>query len=103
MVKLEINKEYLLKLGEAEPINSVYLGIKRYKGGIYKHIFVVCNFAYRSTFTEYRFALGELDKTFLIGDLFNQGTVKIKEPIFKSMNKNQEHFLSPLITKLENQ
>lgn len=44
MVKFERDKEYLLKLGEAEPERSIYLGIKTYARVPNKHAFLSYGF-----------------------------------------------------------
>jgi len=97
MVNLEVNENYLLKLGESEPINSIYLGIKKYKGNRLKHVFLVDTLAYRS-FNEHRFYIGNLDDV-----TFKEGKVYMKNPVFKKINSLEKKFLTPLINKLNNQ
>lgn len=101
MIKLETNKEYLLRLGEANPIKSFYLGLKRYKGDVYKHVFLICYPHNRSSTASSlypRFYLGGINKTDL-----KEGIVHIKEPIFKNLKDDEKSILSRLISKLENQ
>jgi hypothetical protein len=56
MVNLEINKKYSLKLGHAEPIDSIYLGRKRSRRRC-MHVFLAYTLAYR-TYIDYRFYNG---------------------------------------------
>ncbi len=91
----EINKEYLLKLGEADPIISIYLGIKGYKRNSSKHIFVVyglCN----GTQLDPRFYLGKTTDT-----LLKEGMVHIKNPVYKKINGIERKVLNSLIEKLK--
>lgn len=91
----EIHKEYLLKLGEADPINSIYLGIKRYKKNSSKHIFVVYDLCNR-TYLDYRFYLGKTTDTQL-----KEGIIHIKNPVYKKINSIEKDVLSSLIGKLK--
>lgn len=97
MAKFDINKEYSLKLGEADSVNSIYLGVKRYKGDAYRHVFLVYGLSNRS-FMAPRFYLGKLNKV-----TFKEGIIQIKEPLFKKVNPLEEKSLSHLIDKLKNQ
>lgn len=91
----EINKKYLLKLGEADPVNSIYLGIKRYKKNSLKHVFLVYNLCNR-TYLYHRFYLGKTIDTQL-----KKGMVHIKNPVYKKINGIEMKVLSPLIEKLK--
>lgn len=95
-MELKINKEYKLRLGEADPIRSIYMGRKRYRNG-YKHVFLVNEVIYE-TYTDFRFYLGNLDKT-----TFEEGIAKIKSPIYKGVRPLEKELIKPLLSKLENQ
>ncbi len=97
MVKLNINQEYSLKIGEAEPTDSFYLGIKRHRGGINKHVFLIYGLSNRSYMSP-RFYLGSPKRT-----TFKEGIVNIKRPIFRKINSLEERLLVTLIDKLKEQ
>jgi len=96
MVNLEKNKEYSLKLGQADTISSIYLGKKRHRNG-YKHVFLVNSIAYRSHMA-FRFYLGNTNKT-----TFEKGIVKIKEPTSKWIRPLERELIRPLLDRLKNQ
>ncbi len=97
MIKLEINKKYRLKLGEADIISGIYLGIKHFNRKNKRHVFLVYPKEY-NVFREPRFYLGDLDKTKV-----KKRIIKIKEPKLRFLNPLEEKVLEPLIEDLKNQ
>lgn len=97
MESLKVNEMYKLKLGQADPVQAIYLGIKQFNRKNKKHVFLVYTNAYRVT-KKLRFYLGDLNKT-----SFEEGYVKIKEPKLRRVKNLEERFIEPLINKLKNQ
>jgi hypothetical protein len=96
MEDLEINKKYSLKLGCAEPIDSIYMGNKRSRG---KRINVFL--AYTETnrsYMSFRFYLGSSKNT-----SFEKGIVKVNNPTCKWINPLEEELIKPFLDKLKNQ
>jgi len=94
MVKFERDKEYLLKLGEAEPVRAIYLGIKTYKRVSNKHAFLI----YDCRKNWIRVYLGNVNKS-----TFKEGVVHLKYPKTKSLNRLEKRLIEHLINKLRNQ
>jgi len=94
MVKFERDKEYLLKLGEAEPERAIYLGIKTYARLTNKHAFL----SYEHRKSMMRVYLGNVNKS-----TFKNGIVHLKYPGTKSLNRLEERLIEHLIDRLRNQ
>ena len=94
MVKNERNKEYLLKLGQAEPVRAIYLGIKTYKRVSNRHAFL--SYGFRKN--KIRVYLGNVNKS-----TFKEGIVHLKYTKTKSLNSLEERLIEHLINKLKNQ
>jgi len=94
MVKFERDKEYLLNLGEAEPVRAIYLGIKNYKRVSNKHAFL--SYGFRKN--RIRVYLGNANKS-----TFEKGIVHLKYPSTKSLNRLEEKLIEHLINRLKNQ
>jgi hypothetical protein len=95
MINLEINKKYLLKLGCAEPVDSIYLGRKRSRGKC-KHVFLAYTLAYR-TYMDFRFYIGSARDT-----SFEKGIVKIKNPTYNWINPLEKKLIESFLDKLKN-
>ena len=94
MVKFERNKEYLLNLGEAEPVRAIYLGIRTYKRVSKRHAFL--SYGFRKN--KIRVYLGNVHKS-----TFKEGIVHLKYPKTKSLNRLEERLIEHLIDRLRNQ
>lgn len=94
MVKFERDKEYLLKLGEVEPVRAIYLGIKTYKRVSNKHTFIIYDYGKKRI----RAYLGNVNKS-----TFEEGIVHLKYPKTKSLNRLEERLIEHLIDRLRNQ
>jgi len=94
MVKFERDKEYLLNLGEAEPVRAIYLGIKTYKRVSNKHAFL--SYGFRKN--RIRVYLGNVNKS-----TFKDGIIHLKYSKTKSLNRLEERLIEPLINRLRNQ
>ena len=94
MVKFERDKEYFLKLGQAEPVKAIYLGIKAYKRVSNKHTFLIYDYKKNQT----RVYLGNVNKS-----TFKEGIVHLKHPSTKSLNRLEEKLIEHLINRLKNQ
>ena len=93
-MKLETNKEYSLKLGEAKPERAIYLGIKRFNRANAKHVFI----SYNQEKRNFRVYVGDLRKVTFDGEI-----VHMKFPHKRKIRPLEIRLLEPLFKRLEKQ
>lgn len=94
MANFKVNKEYFLKLGEADPERAIYLGIKRFRKINIKHVFL----SYNSERARFGVYLGRPKDIQVSEEL-----VHMKFPEKRKLKLLEIRLLEPLFKKLEKQ